>query len=130
MDISDLVFADRASPAEQEQWFRENGPDAPELLDHLRQHGAEYDRLLFWSYRYYHSYFGLPLVADHALLVPTAEDDLLIRVEALDQLFALPAGYVYLTPEEADLVGARAPACTPSAVIGCGLDSVARVPDV
>ena len=44
MDISDLVFADRASPAEQEQWFRENGPDAPELLDHLRRHGADYDR--------------------------------------------------------------------------------------
>jgi len=130
MDISDLVFADRASPAEQEQWFRENGPDAPELLDHLRRHGAEYDRLLFWSYRYYHSYFGLPLVARHAVLVPTAEEDPLIRVDALDQLFSLPAGYVYLTPEEAELVGARAPARTPSTIIGCGLDPVARPPDV
>lgn len=130
MDISDLVFADRASPVEQEQWFRENGPDTPELLDHLRRHGAEYDRLLFWSYRYYHSYFGVPLVAARAVLVPTAEEDSLIRVEALDQLFALPAGYVYLTPEEAELVGARAPARTPSAIIGCGLDPVARAPDL
>jgi glycosyltransferase involved in cell wall biosynthesis len=130
MDISDLVFADRASPAEQEQWFRENGPDAPELLDHLRRHGAEYDRLLFWSYRYYHSYFGVPLVAARAVLVPTAEEDPLIRVDALDQLFALPAGYVYLTPEEAEIVGARAPARTPSAIIGCGLDPVARAPDM
>ncbi len=92
IDISDLVFADRASPAEQEQWFRENGPDAPELLDHLRQHGAAYDRLLFWSYRYYHSYFGLPLVASRAVLVPTAEEDPLIRIDALDQLFAQPTG--------------------------------------
>ena len=74
---------------EQEQWFRENGPDAPELLDHLRRHGAEYDRLLFWSYRYYHSYFGVPLVAARAVLVPTAEEDSLIRVAALDQLFAI-----------------------------------------
>ena len=130
MDISDLVFADRATPAEQEQWFRENGPDTPELLDHLRQHGGDYDRLLFWSYRYYHSYFGLPLVATRAVLVPTAEEDPLIRVDALDQLFALPAGYLYLTPEEADLVGARAPARTPSAIIGCGLDPVARPPDL
>jgi glycosyltransferase involved in cell wall biosynthesis len=130
MDISDLVFADRASPVEQEQWFRENGPDTPELLDHLRRHGAEYDRLLFWSYRYYHSYFGVPLVAARAVLVPTAEEDPLIRVDALDQLFALPAGYVFLTPEEAELVGARAPARTPSAIIGCGLDPVARAPDL
>lgn len=130
MDISDLVFADRASPAEQEQWFRENGPDAPELLDHLRRHGADYDRLLFWSYRYYHSYFGVPLVAARAVLVPTAEEDPLIRVDALDQLFALPAGYVYLTPEEAELVKGRVPSRTPSAIIGCGLDPVARPPDV
>jgi glycosyltransferase involved in cell wall biosynthesis len=130
MDISDLVFADRASPAEQEQWFRENGPDAPELLDHLRRHGADYDRLLFWSYRYYHSYFGVPLVAARAVLVPTAEEDPLIRVDALDQLFALPAGYVYLTPEEAELVKGRVPARTPSAIVGCGLDPVARRPDV
>lgn len=130
MDISDLVFADRASPAEQEQWFRENGPDAPELLDHLRRHGAEYDRLLFWSYRYYHSYFGLPLVAARAVLVPTAEEDPLIRVDALDQLFALPAGYAYLTPEEAELVKGRVPARTPSAIIGCGLDPVTRPPEV
>jgi glycosyltransferase involved in cell wall biosynthesis len=129
MDISDLVFADRASPAEQEQWFRENGPDAPELLDHLRRHGADYDRLLFWSYRYYHSYFGVPLVAARAVLVPTAEADPLIRVDALDRLFALPAGYVYLTPEEAELVKGRVPTRTPSATIGCGLDPVARPPD-
>jgi glycosyltransferase involved in cell wall biosynthesis len=130
MDISDLVFADRASPAEQEQWFRENGPDTPELLDHLRRHGADYDRLLFWSYRYYHSYFGVPLVAARAVLVPTAEEDPLIRVDALDQLFALPAGCVYLTPEEAELVKGRVPARTPSAIIGCGLDPVTRPPDV
>jgi len=129
IDISDLVFADRATPSEQEQWFRENGPDAPELLDHLRRHGGDYDRLLFWSYRYYHSYFGLPLVADRAVLVPTAEEDPLIRVDALDRLFALPAAYVYLTPEEAELVGARAPAGRPSTVIGCGLDAVTRPPD-
>src|SRR5438128_5779030 len=71
MDLSDLVFADRASGDEQEQWFRENGPDAPELIDHLRVHGAEYDRVLFWSYRYADTYFGLPHVADRAVLVPT-----------------------------------------------------------
>ena len=83
MELSDLVFADRASPTEQEQWFRENGPDAPELLEHLRRHGADFDRVLFWSYRYSDAYFGLPLVADRAILVPTAEEDPLIHVDVL-----------------------------------------------
>ena len=125
IDLSDLVFADRATPEEQEQWFRENGPEAPELLEHLRRDGFEYDRVLFWSYRYYHAYFGLPLVADRAVLVPTAEEDPLIHVDVLGRFFGLPKGFLFLTPEEEALVGTRAPAGTPSAIIGCGLDPAA-----
>jgi glycosyltransferase involved in cell wall biosynthesis len=122
MDLSDRVFADGASAADEERWFRENGPEAPELLDHLRQRGAEYDRVLFWAYRYYDTYFGLPLVGDRAVLVPTAEEDPLIHVDAVRDLFARPRGFIFLTPEEAALVGARMPAGRPAAIIGCGLD--------
>jgi glycosyltransferase involved in cell wall biosynthesis len=130
MDLSDLVAADRADAGEQEQWFRENGPDAPELLAHLRTHGAEYDRVLFWAYRYADAYFGLPLVADRAVLVPTAEEDPLIHVDALSRFFALPQGFLYLTPEEETLVAARAPAGRPSAVIGSGLDPATGAADL
>ena len=42
-----------------------------------------YDRVLFWAYRYYDTYFGLPLVGDRAVLVPTAEEDPLIHVDAV-----------------------------------------------
>jgi glycosyltransferase involved in cell wall biosynthesis len=129
MELSDLVSADRATADEQEQWFHENGPDAPDLIEHLRQHGTEYDRILFWSYRYHDAYFGLPLVADRAVLVPTAEDDPLIHVDALSRFFALPSGFLFLTPEEATLVGPRA-AGKPSAVIGCGLDPSAGAVDL
>ena len=121
---ANLVFADRASPSEQEQWFHENGPDAPELLDHLRHHGAEYDRVLFWSYRYADTYFGFPLVADRAILVPTAEEDPLIHVDVLGGFFERPRGFLFLTPEEEALVALRLPVIKPSAVIGCGLDPV------
>ena len=130
MDLSDLVFADRATADEQEQWFRENGPDAPALLEHLRAHGTGYDRVLFWSYRYYDTYFGLPLVADRAVLVPTAEEDPLIQVDALGRFFALPKGFLFLTPEEETLVAARAPAGKPSAVIGSGLDRAPAAADL
>jgi glycosyltransferase involved in cell wall biosynthesis len=122
LDLNDLIAADRATSEQQEQWFRENGPDAPELLAHLSRHGAEYDRVLFWSYRYADTYFGLPLVAERAVLVPTAEEDPLIHVDALDAFFALPKGFLFLTPEEERLVAPRLSAAKPSAVIGSGLD--------
>jgi glycosyltransferase involved in cell wall biosynthesis len=130
IDLSDLLAADRASAEDEERWFRENGPDAPGLLAHLRANGREYDRVLFWAYRYADAYFGLPLVADRAVLLPTAEEDPLIHAEALTRFFALPRGFLFLTPEEEALVGARAPAAAARAVIGCGLDPATGPADV
>ena len=128
-DISDLVFDDRATPEQDAEWFRENGPVAPDLLSFLEASGRQFDLVLFWAFRYYNSYFGVPLVPDRAVLVPTAEDDPLIRVDSLERFFALPRGYLFLTPEEEALVGARAPASTPRRIIGCGIDRPAPVDD-
>jgi glycosyltransferase involved in cell wall biosynthesis len=122
-EISEVVFTTRSSPEEQERWFVENGPEVPELIEHLGRHGSAYDRILFWTYRYYQTFFGLPLVADRAILVPTAEEDPLIWVDIVDRLLSLPIGYMFLTPEEADLVRGRSTRpLAPSCVIGCGVD--------
>jgi glycosyltransferase involved in cell wall biosynthesis len=122
-DLSDEVFDGGASPEREESWFRENGPDTPALLDHLRTKGSTYDLVLFWTYRYAPSYFGLPLVAERAILVPTAEEDAAITLRVLAEFFDRPAGYLFLTPEEETLVTSRAiQLLMPSATIGIGLD--------
>lgn len=124
-DLSERVFSAAAPPETQDDWFRMNGPEAPELLEHLRHHGREYDRVLFWSFRYYQSYFGVPLVADRAVLLPTAEEDPAIHIDRLRRYFLQPAGMVYLTPEEQELVEAHMDAdrpAPPSCIIGSGLD--------
>ncbi|HEX7087351.1 MAG TPA: glycosyltransferase family 4 protein [Vicinamibacterales bacterium] len=122
-DLSHEVF-DRPTPRErQEAWFRENGPRVPRLLDHLRAHGREYDLVLFWSYRYYTAFFGLPIVADRAILVPTAEEDPAIFLDVLEPFFQLPAGHLFLTPEEQAIVVRRAGRpLEPFAIAGMGLD--------
>ena len=128
-EISEHVFAGRATPGEQDTWFRENGPEMPALLDYLEKHGHEYDRVLFWAFRYYHAWFGVPLAADRAVLVPTAEDDDLIRTATvLGPFFARPRSYLFLTPEERELVAARCEGHLPSSeVIGAGLDPARRL---
>ncbi|HEY5618708.1 MAG TPA: glycosyltransferase family 4 protein [Vicinamibacterales bacterium] len=124
-DLSDEVFDGGASREQQEEWFRENGPETPDLLDHLRASGHEFDLVVFWTFRYYQSYFGLPLVADRAVLVPTAEDDAAVNLDVLPAFFDKPAGYMFLTPEEEDLVSSRAyRPLLPSRVIGTGLEPV------
>ena len=105
-------------------------PRCRSLLDYLREHGRDYDRVLFWAFRYYPSWFGLPLVADRAILLPTAEHDELIRTSAiLGPYFASPRGFLFLTPEEQSLVAAQVDGpLAPSAVIGAGLDPAPAAP--
>lgn len=122
-DLSDRVFDGPSSAEEQEAWFRENGPDAPALLDHLRTHGTRYDLVLFWTFRYAPSFFGLPLVADRAVLVPTAEEDGALDLDILQDYLHRPSGFLFLTPEEQAFVSARAARpLEPSAVVGIGLE--------
>src|SRR5436190_10706993 len=123
-DLSDEVFDDPGStPEREEEWFRANGPDAPALLEHLRVHGSEYDLVLFWAFRYAPSYFGLPLVAERAIVVPTAEEDPAIDLDVLADYFARAAGCLFLTPEEEALVSTRAARpLQPSRIVGIGLE--------
>ena len=128
-DISDLVFTGSASLEEQDQWFDENGPVVPDLIGHLRAHTPAYDRVLFWSYRYYPAYHGVQAVPGRAVLVPTAEEDPLIHAPILSSYFARPRALLFLTPEERDLVTSRIDAAAPpSAVIGGGLEAPAARP--
>jgi glycosyltransferase involved in cell wall biosynthesis len=128
-DLSDEVFDGPTPDSRQEEWFRENGPDCPALLEHLRAEGHAYDLVLFWTFRYAPSYFGVPLVRDRAVLLPTAEEDRAIDLSILEGFFQLPAGYIFLTPEEETLVSTRAGrALEPSTVIGMGLEPAAALP--
>ena len=129
-DLSDEVFEGGAAREREEAWFLENGPDTPALLDYLRTHGGSYDLVLFWTFRYAPSFFGLPIVADRAILVPTAEEDQAVYLDVLEEYFRKPAGYLFLTPEEETLVTTRAGRpLRPAAVIGIGLEPAAgRVP--
>jgi len=125
-DLSDEVFDGGAPPERQHEWFKENGPEVPELLEYLRTQGSTFDLVVFWTFRYYPSYFGLPLVADRSVLVPTAEEDDAINLDVLPDFFSKPAGYLFLTPEEEQLVSDRAlRPLHPSGVAGLGLEPVA-----
>jgi len=119
---SDIVFRDAHTPADEVAWVEENGPQSPALVESLPSM-RHIDLFLFYSYRYYQSYFGLPKVADRAVLVPTAEEDPAIHLVIFRTLFRAPRGILYLTPEEQDLVqGVSDNAALPSVVIGSGLD--------
>lgn len=85
-------------------WLYAQGPTAPELLDYLAQHRFDYDAFIFFTYIYYPTTLGLRLVADRALLVPTAHDEPPIYLNMYKALFQSPRAILYNTFEEKELV--------------------------
>jgi glycosyltransferase involved in cell wall biosynthesis len=121
--LSELVFHQDHTREDEERWFQANGPDAPSLVEAVSEARERFDFFLFYSYRYYHSYRGVRAVPERAVLVPTAEEDPAIDLAATKELFRLPRGIVYLTPEEQALVeGASGGRVVPSVVIGSGVN--------
>lgn len=121
--LSNVVFYDHHTRAEEEAWVRENGPYSPELVQAVVRARGRFDFIFFYCYRYFHSWAGLPAVRDQAILVPTAEEDPAIQLGIFKPFFRIPRGIVYLTPEEQALVeGVSGNESVPSAVIGSGLD--------
>jgi glycosyltransferase involved in cell wall biosynthesis len=128
--LSNLVFEEDHQPADERSWVVANGPDSPDLVASLPRM-RHVDLFLFYSYRYYHTFFGLPRVADRAVLVPTAEEDPAVHLSVFGDLFRAPRGLVYLTPEERDLIqGVSGNAALPHVVIGSGINVPAAWRDV
>jgi glycosyltransferase involved in cell wall biosynthesis len=121
--LSNLCFHESHSREEEKHWVRENGPYSPELVNAVAAGRERFDRMLFYCFRYFHSYYGLPAVRDRAILVPTAEEDPAIGLGIFKPFFHLPRGIVYLTPEEQALVeDASGNREVPSVVIGSGIN--------
>lgn len=119
---SDVVFGDRHTSDDEREWVVQNGPFCPALVEALPRM-SQVDLFVFYSYRYYTTFFGLPEVASRAVLVPTAEEDQAVRLPVFRELFRLPRGILYLTPEERDLVHEVSDnGHLPEAVIGSGVE--------
>jgi glycosyltransferase involved in cell wall biosynthesis len=90
-----------------ERWMREQGPNAPELLEHLDRRGGAYDAVLFVPYLYATTYDGLPLVSDRSVLIPALHDEPPARFRIMERTFALARGLAFSTPEERDFCDLR-----------------------
>lgn len=85
-------------------WIKAQGPYSTPLLDFLRRNYDAYDLFIFYTFLYATTFFGLPLVSDKALLIPTAHDDPFLHMAAFRPLFHLPRAIVYNTEPERTLV--------------------------
>ena len=103
-DIQNVIFNDEHSVEDEFKWLEEEGPYLPDLLETLEKREKEFDYFIFFSYRYYHSYWGLKKFKHKAILVPTAEHDEVVYLRLFKKLFHLPGAIIYNSHEEKEII--------------------------
>src|SRR5438477_634326 len=101
------AFRSRHTLDDERAFIDAQGPYAPELLDFLFKCGRDYDHVLFFTYIYYPTVLGLPLVPERAVLVPTAHEESAIGLAAYKPVFHAPRAIAYNTEEERRMVWRR-----------------------
>jgi glycosyltransferase involved in cell wall biosynthesis len=126
--LSQKVFLGRHAEQDELAWLQEQGPFSPKLLSFLNRRHADYDYFIFFSYRYYHSFFGVRAVAPKAVLVPTAERDEVINLDIFKAMFHLPRAIVYNSVEERAMIWrASGNQAVRGDVVGVGSDVPATI---
>jgi len=78
---------------------------------------------MFFTYLYYTTYFGIQLVPEKSILVPTAHDEPPIHLALFRTIFQVPRALVFLAEEERKFVHRQFNnAHIPWAVIGMGIE--------
>lgn len=126
--LSDDVLGNGTDLVTEEHWLAEQGPLAPELLHALSSRHAEWDAVIFFTYLYAPTVWGVPLVADKALVVPTAHDEPPLAFHAFSDVFTRPRALLCNTPEEEELIRARFPNASRSRVVGVGVEPLRARP--
>jgi glycosyltransferase involved in cell wall biosynthesis len=121
--LQDLVFDNRHTVGNEIDWLDAEGPTSPALVDYVSRHSGEFDFCLFFSYRYYHAYYGVQAVPSRAVLVPTAERDETLGLAIFPALFRAVRAVMYNSPEERLLIQTVAHnEHVPGVVVGVGSD--------
>ncbi len=91
-------------PRLYEEWINAQGPYCPSLLNFIQSKAEDYDLFIFITYLYYPTIKGLPLVKDKAILIGTAHDEPEIKHPFFKEIYQIPRGLIFLTPEERNFV--------------------------
>lgn len=103
------------------KWLDEEGPLSPSLIEYLKEHREDYDYFIFFSYRYYHSYWGIQALPSRSILVPTAERDEVVDLSIFKDLFKRPRAFIYNSHEERSMInGISGNQGIPGDVVGVG----------
>lgn len=124
LKIQDALCRGGTLPREQEERWIAGSVNSRALCAHLRERGAEYDRIVLGPYLFGLVYFASQIHADKALLVPCLHDEPFAYLAIMREMFHRVRGLMFNTVPEMELAQRlMAVPAAKCAVVGMGLDT-------
>ena len=99
-EFSQELYTNPHTYFDEVEWMVRQGPYAPGLFQFLQIHADDYDALIFYTYIYPTSFFGMQFAPRKAIFVPTTHNEPPVYFDIFRMLFHLPQAFLYLTIEE------------------------------
>jgi glycosyltransferase involved in cell wall biosynthesis len=84
----------------EEEWMTAQGPVSTDLIDYIKNNRNDYDVVIFMTYLYYTTYFGVKNTDYKVIMIPTAHDEPPIYLSLFKRNFEKLSGIIYNTQAE------------------------------
>ena len=101
---SDWIYANEHTREDELKWLEMQGPVAPKLIEYLKNEHKKYDLLVFFTYLYYPTYYGIQVAPEKSVLVPTAHDEPPLRLGIYKEVFEKANSFIFNAEAEELLV--------------------------
>ena len=122
-EFSQQLYTNPHTYFDEVEWMVQQGPYAPGLFQFLQTHADDYDALIFYTYIYPTSFFGMQFAPRKAIFVPTTHNEPPVYFDIFRMLFHLPQAFLYLTIEEQEFAQSLFQnQHIPCEILGAGVD--------
>lgn len=128
---SESLYGRPHTEEEELIWLKRQGPYCPRLVEQLEACKDRFEAVVFFTYLYFPTYWGLRAAPERSILVPTAHDEPPLRFSIYEAAFETPRALAFCSGPEEKLVRSRfrLREGALSAVAGIGVE-VPEGPDV
>ena len=107
--FSEEIYKGESTREQELEWLERQGPVVPELVEYLKKEHERFDLVIFFTYLYYPTFYGLKVAPEKSFLIPTAHDEPPLRLGIFKEMFQLPSAFLFNTEAEELLVLERFP---------------------
>jgi glycosyltransferase involved in cell wall biosynthesis len=102
--FSEWIYKNPHSREDELRWLEMQGPVCPKLIEYLKNEHQRYDLLVFFTYLYYPTFYGIQVAPEKSVLLPTAHDEPPLKLGIYKEVFNTANSFIFNTEAEEVLV--------------------------